>query len=252
MLKLPVYTRNGTSYFHIRYENNQIKRSLNTKDPSIAMIRALELLKLIDMNIDIKKLKKYEIDVGKGIFKSNGREDHADMMDALTNIDRIGIKVQQISPPTPKLGGDFLKAPIGLRLPDVVEKFFNLKKQLKPATALQYKKTVNEFAGYSGNQVISEYDNSDISRYMDNLSNFNEPRTIDNKIGILNTLFNFAIKQGYYFKENPASERRLLSKRDRAKGGYGIFEVEEILSVPINKTELQAMFYQNQVVILKF
>ena len=213
MLKLPIYARNGTFYFHTRYENHQIKRSLNTKEPHIAMIRALELLKMIDMTIDLKKIKKYEIDLQNGIFKSNGREDHQDMMEALTNIERIGLKVQHISPPTPKLGGDTLEATgasTGIRLPAVVEKFFNLKKQLKPATALQYKKTVNEFAGYTGNQIVSEYDNSDISRYMDHLASFNEPRTIDNKIGILNTVFGFAIKQGYYFKDNPAAIRKKI------------------------------------------
>lgn len=231
MLKLPVYARNGMFYFHTRYENHQIKRSLNTRDHTIAMIRALELLKIIDMTIDLKKIKKYEIDLARGVFKSNGREDHADMMDALSNIDRIGLKVQHINPPAPKHGGDELKAPIGLRLPEVVEKFFNLKKQLKQATAMSYKKTVNEFAGYAGNQYISEYDNSDITRYMDHLATFNEPRTIDSKIGILNTIFNFAIKQGYYFKENPAADRRLMSKKDRAKGGYAIFEAEEIQQI---------------------
>lgn len=104
MLKLPVYVRNGMFYFHTRYENHQVKRSLNTRDPTIAMIRALELLKVIEMTIDLKKIKKYEIDLGKGIFKSNGREDHADMMDALSNIDRIGLKVQHTSPRPPSMG----------------------------------------------------------------------------------------------------------------------------------------------------
>lgn len=231
MLNIPVYARNGVFYFHTRINQHQVKRSLNTKDPTIAMIRALELLKVIDMTIDLKKIKKYEIDLARGVFKSNGREDHQDMMEAIHNIERIGLKVQQTSPPTPKHGGGELKAPTGLRLPEVVEKFFNLKKQLKPATALQYKKTVAEFAGYSGNQYISDYDNSDITRYMDHLSTFNEPRTIDNKIGILNTIFNFAIKQGYYFKENPAADRRLMSKKDRAKGGFGIYEAEEIQQI---------------------
>lgn len=231
MLKLPVYARNGVFYFHTRYENHQIKKSLNTNDPAIAMIRALELLKVIEMTIDLKKIKKYEIDLARGVFKSNGREDHADMMDALANIDRIGLKVQHISPPTPTHGGGELKAPNGLRLPEVVEKFFNLKKQLKQATALSYKKTVNEFSGFAGNQYISEYDSSDITRYMEHLATFNEPRTIDSKIGILNTIFNFAIKQGYYFKENPAADRRIMSKKDRARNGYAIFEVEEIQQI---------------------
>jgi len=57
MLNLPVYARNGIFYFHTRYENHQVKRSLNTKDPDIAMIRALELLKVIDMAIASKRLK---------------------------------------------------------------------------------------------------------------------------------------------------------------------------------------------------
>ncbi|MDD2933723.1 MAG: tyrosine-type recombinase/integrase [Methylotenera sp.] len=231
MLTLPVYKRNQTYYFHTRYENHQVKRSLNTKDPDIAMIRALELLKVIDMTIDLKKIKKYEIDLGRGVFKSNGREDHADMMDALSNIDRIGLKVQHISPPAPIHGGVSKKTVTGLRLPEIVEKFFNLKKQLKQATALSYKKTVNEFSGFAGNQYISEYDNSDITRYMEHLATFNETRTIDSKIGILNTIFNFAIKQGYYFKDNPAADRRLMSKKDRAKNGYGIFEIEEIQKI---------------------
>jgi hypothetical protein len=57
MLNLPVYTRNGMYYFHTRIDNHQIKRSLNTKDPQLAMIRASDLLKVIEMTIASKKLK---------------------------------------------------------------------------------------------------------------------------------------------------------------------------------------------------
>lgn len=143
----------------------------------------------------------YEVDLEKGIFKSNGtREDHQDMMDFISSIDRVGLKVQRANPPTPKHGGDKLKAPIGLRLPEILEKFFELKKQLTPATAIAYKKAVNEFAAFTGNQYIQDYDKSDVTRYMENIAKFNEPRTIDGKIGVLSTIFNFAIKQGYYFK----------------------------------------------------
>lgn len=124
-----------------------------------------------------------------------------------------------------------MKSPIGLRLPEIVDKFFALKKQLKPATIKSYKKAVNEFAGFTGNQYVNDYIIADITSYMDHIATFNEPRTIDSKIGILNTIFNFAIKQGYYFKENPAADRRLMSKRDRAKNGYAIFEVEEIQNI---------------------
>lgn len=229
MLNIPVYVRNGIYYLHTRINQQQVKRSLNTRDANIAIIRALELLKVIDMAIDPDKIKKYEIDLCRGVFKSDGAEDHKNMLEALSNIDKIGVFKKTQSPPAPK--GEPLKSVTGLRLLELLEKFFTLKKNLKPATVMSYKKTVNEFAGFTSNQFITDYDGSDITRYMEHLSTFNEPRTIDGKIGTLNTIFNFAIKQGYYFKDNPASERRLMTKRDRAKTGYAIFEAEEIKEI---------------------
>lgn len=65
------------------------------------MIRALELLKVIDMTIHLKKIQKYEIDLARCVFKSNGSEDHADMMDALSNVNKIGLKFRNTSPQIP-------------------------------------------------------------------------------------------------------------------------------------------------------
>jgi len=229
MLNIPVYARNGIYYFHTRINQQQIKRSLNTRDPSIAIIRALELIIAIDMTIDPSKIKKYEMDLERGIFKADGPEDHRNMMDALSKVENIGIFRKKPAPQPPER--ESLKSQGGLRLPELTEVFFKLKKQLKPATAMSYKKTVNEFAGYTGNQYIADYDESDVTRYMEHLAGFNEPRTIDGKIGVLNTIFNFAIRQHYYFKENPAANRRLMTKKERAKNGYAIFELEEIQEI---------------------
>ena len=229
MLKIPVYARNGIYYIHTRINKLQVKKSLNTRDRTVAIIRALELIKAIDMAIDPSKIKKYEIDLERGVFKSNGNEDHRNMLEAISKIENIGVFRKKPTPQPPE--GEHLKEPISLRLPEILEKFLSLKKQLTPATAIAYKKAINEFSGFTGNQFIVDYDKSDISRYMEHLSNFNEPRTIDGKVGVLHTIFSFAIKQGYYFKENPAANRKLMSKRDRAKNGYGIFEIEEIQEI---------------------
>lgn len=218
MLKIPVYARNGIYYIHTRINKLQVKKSLNTRDRTVAIIRALELMKAIDMTIDPSKIKKYEIDIERGIFKSNGTEDHRNMLEAISKVENIGVFRKKPAPQPPE--GEHLKEPISLRLPEILEKFLSLKKQLTPATAIAYKKAINEFSGFTGNQFIVDYDKSDISRYMEHLSNFNEPRTIDGKVGVLHTIFSFAIKQGYYFKENPAANRKLMSKRDRAKNGY--------------------------------
>ena len=67
ILELPVDARNGLLYFHSRYENYQIKRSLNTRNPTIAMIRALELLKVID-TIDSQENQKIRNTPLQGYF----------------------------------------------------------------------------------------------------------------------------------------------------------------------------------------
>lgn len=172
--------------------------------------------------------KKLEIDIGRGIFKSDGEDDHRRMLETLDSLERIGVFApRQISTnPEPPL-----KTASGLRLPQLVEKFFGLRTNLKPATALAYKKAANEFAGYIGNPFINDIGQSDVTRWQEDISRFNVVRTIDNKIGVLCSLFNFAIKQGYYFGENPAAGRNLLSKKDKAKGGYSIFENDEIKTV---------------------
>lgn len=242
MLSLPVYARNGIYYLHTRLGPHQIKRSLNTKDPQIAMIRALELLKVIEMTIDLKKIKKYDLDLANGIFKSNGADDHRNMMEALETIGRLNLlpqqdkqqkvqSTQQSQQPTRHPLAENPEQVKGLKLPEVVDKFFNLKKHLKPATIISYKSTVQEFAVFSKNQYVQDYIVADISSYMDHLAKTCQPRTIDSKIGILNTIFAFAKKHGYYFGENPAAEKRLMSKKERARNGYAIFEAEEIETV---------------------
>jgi integrase len=222
MLNLPVYLRGSTYYLHTRVYGKQVKRSLGTSDKKTAMILAGQFLSaLVPMT-----LKKYEIDIGRGILKSDGPEDHRMMMDALESLGKLNHRSPHPQPP-----GEPLKEPVGLRLPEVVDKFFQLKKQLKPATVLAYKNTSNEFAGFINNPIVSEIGISDITRYQEHLAKFNSTRTIDNKIGVLTSVFNFAKTQGYYFKDNPAAGRKLMTNKQREQSGFDIFEPEEIRKI---------------------
>lgn len=65
---------------------------------------------------------------------------------------------------------------------------------------------------------------SDITRYQESISGKFSVRTVDNKIGTIRVLFNFAVKQGYYFEKNPAADRSILTKKQRLKEGWSIFE----------------------------
>lgn len=236
MLTLPVYLRGNIYYFHTRINGKQVKRSLNTSDRFTAMMRACKLLYGIKMdnsklpidlfNIDPDSVRKFEIDLSRGILRADGPDDHARMMEALA--------VLNSSPRPPNLGeipigvAPAEAATSGINLYELVDKFFNLKKQLKPSTVLSYKNTAKELAKFLDNPIIINIGISDITRYQEHLAKTNSPRTIDNKIATLRTLFYFAIKQGYYFKENPSIGRTIMSKTDKAKSGYAIFENEEI------------------------
>lgn len=117
----------------------------------------------------------------------------------------------------------------GLKMIELVDKFFLLKSHLKSATVQAYKNTALEFQKFLKNPNITSILISDVTRFQEHLaSNKNSTRTIDNKIATLRALFNFAIKQGYYFEKNPAENRSLLTKKQRIAGGYEKFELEEI------------------------
>lgn len=228
MLNLPVYLRGTTYYLHTRVGKLQVKKSLHTSDKSIAMLRAVELLKAI-MKIDLSNIRRYEIDLERGILKADGEDDHRRALEALQAI--------KSAPRPPSMGESLEMAPTvsatqsGLRLLQLLDKFFLLKSHLTPATVTSYKNTINEFAKFLKNPIITNIGISDVTRYQESISSKNSVRTVDNKIGTIRVLFNFAIKQGYYFEKNPAADRSILTKKQKLKEGWSIFEEPEIQKI---------------------
>jgi hypothetical protein len=114
---------------------------------------------MADNEIDLSKIRKFEIDLSRGIAKADGPDDQARMMEALAMMKSLQAGVAPAQMPNPALSspasadlGTVAQHPNvpGLRLPNLVDKFFNLKSQLKPATVLAYKKAVNGFAKFLG------------------------------------------------------------------------------------------------------
>lgn len=231
-------------YLHTRVGKKQFKRSLGTRDPAVAKLRALDFLraiamykpKLSDFNLDPSKVSQYELDLSRGIARSEGSEDHARLLEAIEAIAPL-----YNLPPTPQ-GAELLSgrkgvvqaapALAGLRILDVLDKMIGLRTNLKQATVLSYKNTIKEFSSFLKAPFIVDIGPGDVTRYQEYLSEkSNGLRTIDNKIATLRAIFNFAKKQGYYFGENPAQDRKLLTKKDRVKSGYSIFTLEEIKAI---------------------
>jgi integrase len=225
-MQIPVYLRAQTFYIHTRVNGKQVKRSLKTSNKTLAIIRACQFLQAQCMSndeFDFSKIRKFEVDLSRGIMKSDGPEDYQRMMEALRLLTQLSPKQSFESPvsipQTPAIGG--------LKLNELLDKFFLLKQTLSIATINDYRKVVEDFKAHSGNPNITDVSRATITRWQESLAAKNSSRTIDKKIGVICTLFNYAIKQSYFFQSNPAEGRKLLTKRQKQKGGWAIIKEDE-------------------------
>jgi len=185
--------------------------------------------------VGLPRIAKMEIDFERGVFKSDGAEDHANLMDTLNLL--LKNNYRPSNPPTPQGSLESRVLPTvtkdkGLTLSDVLDKFFLLKK-VKPATVTAYKNAVAEFVVFHKSKCyIQEVISSDITRYREHLAEKgNSPRTIDNKISVLKAVFNFATEQSYFSGKNPAEIKNLQTKKQKLTQGYLIFELDEIKAI---------------------
>jgi site-specific recombinase XerD len=175
--------------------------------------------------------QKYELDLSKSILKADGPEDHSRLMAAIEAMRALhagqGTTTAQTAPNT--VTAPLNDDPTALKLGELLNKFFLLRK-VTPATAQSYKNSVDEFSKFLKNPPITRVSVSDVTRWQEHLAEKqkNVPRTIDGKVGVIKSIYNFAKKQGYTRGENPAENRDLLTKKQKLKGGYAIFEKEEL------------------------
>lgn len=188
--------------------------------------------------LNADQAKTYEIDLSRGILKADDSEDHQRLMQALQAMQNGSQPVKTATSEAIPPADD----PTALKLGELLEKFFLLRKQLTQATAISYRNCITELAKFLKNPAITRITSSDITRYQEFLAGKNNSvRTIDNKISIIRSLYNFAKKQGYTREDNPAENRALLTKKQRLKGGYALFEKEEIRAI------FNSQFYKEQI-----
>ena len=191
------------------------------------------------MEFDFDKIKKYELDLNRGVAKADGPEDHERLMQALKLLRSGRTALTSPEDVLARFDDDQYGTPASkveknsLTLSELLDKYILLKK-LKPATVLAVTNTANEFSTFVKNKkYITDILISDITRYQEYLAGEkkNSPRTIDGKVGYIKTLFNFAISQGYLIGKNPAEGKSLLTKKQKSSGGYLIFELDEIKNI---------------------
>ena len=211
-------------------EGHEIRKKASTIESQL--VAKMQLFQA-HMQFDFDKIRKYEIDLARGVLRADGADDHERMIEALGMLK----SVSKPSIPTPlPPEGELLKvlpSTKSLSLTELLDKLLLLKK-IKPATVTAYKNTTKEFVEFHRSKAfIAEILPSDFSRYKEFLAGEkkNSARTIDSKVGYLKSLLNFGIEQGYLIGKNPAAGKNLLTKRQKLTDGYLIFEASEIFTI---------------------
>lgn len=227
MLSLPIYLRAGTYYLHTRINGRQFKRSLGTGYKKEAILRAIALLNSLEMN---KPFHTYKIDIGKGLLETDGTaEDHQRALEALRLLQTLKPNPNP-QPATENAAQSVLEASkdTGITLQDLVEQFFKLRSQLSQATSIAYRNAFKELEQFTKIKYANKLKVSDINRYQNYLADKgNTPRTIDNKVASLKAVFNFAVDR-QYIKSNPVVGKPLVTKVQKLKSQWAIFEDDEI------------------------
>ena len=121
--------------------------------------------RLSDFNFDSTSLSHYELDLQRGIAKSEGEEDHKRMLEALKALSSL----QTQAPAAPLSIAQNPTSKAGLTLTELLNKFLLLRK-LKPASVLAVKNTTKEFSNFVGGKCYaSEIMVSDITRYQEQI-----------------------------------------------------------------------------------
>ena len=231
MLALPIYKLGNVYYLHTRIAGQQVKRSLRTGYKREALLRALALLHDMTKPTPFPP-EKYELDISRGIFKADGPEDHARMMQAVEALrtlqSGLPLAAPAITPAPVAAPTQPPDDPTALKLDELAEKYFLLRK-VKQATVRSYRIAADELAAFLRNPRITKITASDITRWQEHLAEKgNSIRTVDNKTGAIRALMGFAKKQGYMRGDNPAAGRGLMSKKQKTRGGWTTFEQDEV------------------------
>jgi integrase len=125
----------------------------------------------------------------------------------------------------------------GVKLPDhekhqlaaVFSEYGQIKKlrQVTKNDYASYGKEMVEFWGNRDIRTLVERDISDLIIHLRSAAG-NDPRTIDNKTGYVRAVINFLVKHGRHPGPNPASDKNLVSKREKRKAGTKPFAYNDL------------------------
>lgn len=237
----PIYKRGGTFVVHVRIFGKQIKRSLKTGDPAVAMARASRFMAEFQRMKNKSNAHGWEIDLATGKMSAEPGQDSEDMRKTLEIMAQTGLlgrmaefhaSMQETfanaAPPAPPVA-EPVNSP---RLAEVLSDYIGVAEigATTKGDYLSYAAQLNEYWPEKQLHEISEEEVGRFIKYL-RLTKGNSGRTVDNKIGFLRAAFNNARKLGAYKGGNPAAEKNIVSKKQKKHSGAKSYRYNDLATV---------------------
>lgn len=227
----------------------ETQHSLNTKHPQIARILALEFNKSFEQLRAMKKptlqdfqhllqssrsSKSYEIDLSQGVMKTDGTaEDHERMMEALKLRKELEEAINSSSNANPrKTSGSALKSK---KFSEVVDLYLEERAlDNTDETRLAKRRTYDQFLEVFNDLEINQFTKQEIVAWKSTQIRKNlKSQTINSKLGELNSLFVWAVQNGYYTASNelPTKDLKVTAKKDIVHESYEPFSNDELIAI---------------------
>jgi len=255
-IKAPRLSRNRLGVFYFRLKSGGIDRriSLRTRCPHAANILALQLNLSIERSramrvpafpdIDADAIRKYEIDIGRGIYKTDGTAaDHAAMMQALERIGPIDPEDRPPRSATATARAALQSLPIGEAVKLWLEE---CKGKNAPRTVDAKRYHAEDFIERTAKGAeVDHIGKPSVVAYKAALQREGQTaKTIDNKLMSLFDLFKYLSNHGLYSPPaNPVAGLFMLTKTERKKKNqpYDAFTPDEVARIFEPSSYLAAM-----------
>ncbi|MGV0958468.1 MAG: tyrosine-type recombinase/integrase [Limnohabitans sp.] len=240
---LPIYKRGNNFVVHIRVFGKQFKRSLKTTDPVVAAMRASQLLAHLETMFKNPNVRNFGwiADFNSGVFSAEPGDDSEDFrkgMAALENASKAILAAKNAehaaatSPNVPASLPIVSEPKSQLVIKNMMDEYIQ-NAQLKPVTKTDYESYAKQIDAYWPKKLLADLTDQDVTTFISHLRSHekNSGRTVDNKVGFLRAVFNYAKKFREYEDGNPAECKNLVSKKQKRNAGAKRYGYNDLATV---------------------
>lgn len=250
-------SRHGIFYFRYtvpaplrpRFGKKEVLLSLHTRDPAKARKLAYTLTSQTNalfekMAYDPSRfnpfdpssfpttdsVRPYEIDIQRGIFKTDGAEDHARAMEALAVIKTM--QLTQTPQPAPVIQQQYSEPQPEhtILITDALKAWLATLNNAK--TRFNYASFVNRFIAFHGNIEVHKIRGVDVVNWKADLLKSVKPVSVDIRLQALQSLLTWCLKHNYLSDQKPLPTKGKFTmtkdERETQNKGAERFKVEEL------------------------